>query len=320
MFVLQQGKGPGMNFTVASVASPSACVGLDLDSNGNFLSSALVLQSCDFFDSGLAVSWNLDSHAQRTLISSSFAKSSCAAAIDAANVTAFTYGSGSHSATFVVNRDRNASAVVLLGSSKINVAAAATLIFDADGALLFDSANVSLAPVKRSYTPVVGPDMLTWQCWSENLTDATPRERLKIPALAPLEQLNVTNDMTDYLFYSTVVVGLPSTTTITLDGWKSNAYLVLVDGELVASSYDASHDYDTGNTSVTMTLSKTVEGSFTLIVLSVSLGLHNSVNVGRLGSEQESKGIVGSVSLGSVDVTNNGWTMLPYLDGELKQV
>jgi len=126
--------------------------------------------------------------------------------------------------------------------------------------------------------------------------------------------------MTDYLFYSTVVVGLPATTTITLDGWKSNAYLVLVDGQLVASSYDASHDYDTGNTSVTMTLSKTVEGSFTLIVLSVSLGLHNSVNVGRLGSEQESKGIVGSVSLGSVDVTNNGWTMLPYLDGELKQV
>jgi hypothetical protein len=54
--------------------------------------------------------------------------------------------------------------------------------------------------------------------------------------------------------------------------------------------------------------------------LSVSLGLHNSVNVGRLGSEQESKGIVGSVSLGSVDITNNGWNMLPYLNGELKQV
>ena len=72
--------------------------------------------------------------------------------------------------------------------------------------------------------------------------------------------------------------------------------------------------------SVTVNLSKPLQGTFTLVVLSVSLGLHNSVNVGRLGSEQESKGIVGSVSLGSVDITNNGWTMLPFLDGELKQV
>ena len=75
-----------------------------------------------------------------------------------------------------------------------------------------------------------------------------------------------------------------------------------------------------GNMSVTVNLSKPLQGTFTLVVLSVSLGLHNSVNVGRLGSEQESKGIVGSVSLGSVDITNNGWTMLPFLDGELKQV
>ena len=158
MWLLQQGKGPGMNFTIASVASPAACVGLDLDSNGNFLSSALVLQSCDFFDSGLSVSWNLDTHSQRTLVSSSFAKTSCASSVDAANVTAFTYGSRDHSATFVVNRDSNSSAVFLWGGAQHNIAAAATLIFDADAALLFDSANVSLTPVTRRYTPVVGPD------------------------------------------------------------------------------------------------------------------------------------------------------------------
>jgi hypothetical protein len=167
---------------------------------------------------------------------------------------------------------------------------------------------------------VVGPDMLTWQCWSENLTQTSQRERLFTPSLAPLEQLNVTNDGTDYLFYTTVVVDLPPTTSISFDGWRSNAYIVLADGQQVASSYEASHDYDIGNFSVTLSLSKTLQGTFTLIILSVSLGLHNSVNVGRLGSEQESKGIVGSVSLGSVDITNNGWTMLPYLNGELKQV
>ena len=171
-----------------------------------------------------------------------------------------------------------------------------------------------------SYTPVVAPDMLTWQCWSENLTATPQRGRLNVPALSPLEQLNVTDDATDYLFYTTVVTYLPPSSTITFDGWKSNAYLVFADGVLVGSSFDASHDYDTGKMNVTLTLSRVLQDTFTLAILSVSLGLHNSVNVGRLGSEQESKGIVGSVMMGSTDVTNNGWTMLPFLDGELKQV
>jgi len=162
--------------------------------------------------------------------------------------------------------------------------------------------------------------MLQWQCWSENLTSTPQRGRLSVPALSPLEQLNVTGDATDYLFYSTVVVDLPASSSITLDGWKSNAYLVFANGELVASSFDASHDYDIGNMTVTLALARPLQDTFTLTILSVSLGLHNSVNVGRLGSEQESKGIVGSVVLGSTDLTNNGWTMLPFLDGELKQV
>jgi hypothetical protein len=98
-----------------------------------------------------------------------------------------------------------------------------------------------------------------WQCWSENLTDSAEREKIKVPSLAPLEQLNVTNDSTDYLFYSTVVVDLPATTSITLDGWRSNAYIVMADGEIVASFHDASHDYDTGNISFTVPLSKTLQ-------------------------------------------------------------
>jgi hypothetical protein len=319
---IQQGKGPGMKFTIASVLNPSTCLALDLDSNGNFLSSSLLLLSCDFYDSGLSVSWNLDTQSQPTLISNSFAQSSCLSAIENATVTAFTYGSGSDTVSFIVNRDTNSSANVLWSTGgRYTVAAAATIILDGAGAVLYDSSNVSAVPVERTYTPVVGSDMLTWQCWSENLTETNQRQQFRFPALSPLEQLNVTNDQTDYLLYSTYVVNLfPSTTSITFDGWKSNAYIVLADGEVVGSTFEASHDYDTGNHTVTMQLAKTISGSFMLQILSVSLGLHNSVNVGRLGSEQESKGIVGSVSLGSVDITNNGWNMLPYLNGELKQV
>ncbi len=151
LWLVQQGKGPGMGHTVTSVASPGLCAGLDLDSNGNFLSSGLVLMSCDFFDSGLAVSWNIDPQSQPSEISSSFAKTSCISAIETANVTAFTYGTGSDSATFIVNRDANASAVVLLHSKHYPIAAATTLILDSSGDVLFDSSNVSSTPVQRAY-------------------------------------------------------------------------------------------------------------------------------------------------------------------------
>jgi hypothetical protein len=319
-WLIKRSTQPGMQYIISSVASPGACIGLDLDSNGNFVSSSLLMQSCDFYDSGLAVSWSLDPAARTAQLTNSFAKSSCLSAIETANVTAFTYGSGSDSATFVVNRDIGSSARFLWSGAHYAVAPGATLILDSDGVVLFDSFNVSDTPIKRTYTPVVGSDELNWQCWSENLTATARRERVHLPNLSPLEQLNVTNDQTDYLFYSTVLVDVPPSATITIDGWRSNAYLVFANGQIVASSFEASHDYDVGKMTVTMPLSSTLQGDFTLSILSVSLGLHNSVNVGRLGSEQESKGIVGSVSIGSVDITNNGWSMLPYLDGELKQV
>jgi hypothetical protein len=90
-WLIAQGKGPGVNFTISSVAFPGLCIGLDLDSNDNFKSSALFLQSCDFFDSGLAVSWSFDAQSQPGQVSNSFAKLSCLSAIETANLTAFTY-------------------------------------------------------------------------------------------------------------------------------------------------------------------------------------------------------------------------------------
>jgi hypothetical protein len=151
LWLVQQGKGPGMNVTISSVDSPGSCIGLDLDSNGNFLSSSLVLLSCDFFDSGLAVSWNFDLQSQLTEITSSISKSVCISAIETANVTAFTYGSHPDIATFVVNRNTDASAETLWGNTRYTVAAAATLILDSAGIVLFDSSNVSSAPIQRTY-------------------------------------------------------------------------------------------------------------------------------------------------------------------------
>ena len=108
-----------MHYTISSVAlNNTLCIGLDLDSNDSFRSSSLIMQSCDFFDSGLAVSWNVDAQSQPAQLVNSYAKTSCLSAIESANVTAFTYGSGRDSATFVVNRDistfTRSSPIVLL--------------------------------------------------------------------------------------------------------------------------------------------------------------------------------------------------------------
>ena len=138
--------------TIHLLGSPDSCIGVDLDDSGALRSSQLLLLPCD--TSASAVSWKNSSAVNSYIqFAAALLPSSCASAIDAANVTAFTYGSGSSSATFIVNRDNNASAMVLWSGARYAVAAAATIIVDAAGVVLFDTSNVSAVPVKRTYSP-----------------------------------------------------------------------------------------------------------------------------------------------------------------------
>ena len=130
----------------------------------------------------------------------------------------------------------------------------------------------------------------------------------------PLEQLNVTQDETEYLFYTTSVYVAPPAV-LTVEGWLANTYSVFLNGSLVASQYDCSHQG--GPQSYSFNLAPNASGVANLTILSGSLGIHNGINNDQPASAQEHKGIVGNVTLAGVDITGSGWTHHPFLAGEV---
>jgi hypothetical protein len=128
---------------------------------------------------------------------------------------------------------------------------------------------------------------------------------------APLEQLSVTRDETDYLFYETNVVDLPPGAPLTWNGWRANTYSIFIDGQFVGSQNDDTHAL--GPVDYSFNLPDGYDGPHTLTILSGSLGLDSAVEP---GPSQENKGIVGSVFIEGINVTSQ-WIQRPFLTGEI---
>ncbi len=160
-----------------------------------------------------------------------------------------------------------------------------------------------------------GPGTLNWLKWSEIVPSA---EGELIIASSPLEQLNVTQDQTEYMFYTTNGLNISTGSTLTFMGWHANTYSVFIDGVLTATAQDIEHAG--GQLSQTVTLPSTLSGTHSLTILSGSLGIHAGINNQQPGTAQEKKGIVGNVSLNAIDITLREWIHRPFLTGEILQV
>jgi hypothetical protein len=144
------------------------------------------------------------------------------------NQAAYTYGG----LTFLCNDDSAVVADVTFAGTHYQLAPRSTMLI-ADGAIVFSSAAVHpddrVAHVMQS-SPVA---LSSWETWSEPL----PEYRSDQPALQtaqPVEQLQLTNDESDYCWYSsdvTIATGGAGTLTLTAAGDYVYIYL---DGILVA--------------------------------------------------------------------------------------
>jgi hypothetical protein len=141
-----------------------------------------------------------------------------------------------------------------------------------------------------------------------------------IPSTTPLEQLNITQDETEYMFYSTYNVDLPAGATVWIQGWHANTYSLFVDGKWVGASYDISHDVGSNLTQSITIPSSVAAGTHNITILSGSLGLNNGIGFEVSESSQEKKGIVGYVHVNNNDITSNTWYQRPFLGGEILQV
>jgi len=185
-----------------------------------------------------------------------------------------------------------------------------TLIDLASGVELYCSGKVNSTglPTKRNYTTI--KNNFGWLAWPENVTKLERR----CPSSRPLEQLSVTEDESDYLFYQTSFDSKPGNLSLIVRSRKANAMLAFVDAELHSNASNNQHGY--GDISFKLSISTSDTKTQQLSLLSVNLGINNYFGPGTF----DFKGITGSVTLQSTDITDGQWLHQARLEGEILKV
>ena len=176
---------------------------------------------------------------------------------------------------------------------------------------VFNSGKVhsSGLPTERVYTSLSGK--FPWRVWQENVSSLQGA----FTAGHPLEQLNVTNDLSDYLFYQTMITGSETGKVDLVIGSRiANSFLAFVDGQLQSVGGYCTHDK--GDMTYTLSVDTEEGRQQQLTLLSVSLG----VNTHTLPGEFDLKGVTGGVVLGGKNITEGKWQHRAKLAGEIMNV
>ena len=180
--------------------------------------------------------------------------------------------------------------------------------------ILYDSSKINYEALhtNRVYSQLK-VRMDPFVAWSESVKDIT---KDAVTEKHPLEQLRVTQDETEYLFYQTKVTNPVIDKVdheLMVETRKANALLIFKDGNFEGAVDN--HDNITGFTKLTFNIQSNGQ-PFHLTILSVSLGLTFAVEANFI----EQKGIVGKVSINGADITNQIWSHRPKLTGEILRV
>ena len=201
-----------------------------------------------------------------------------------------------------------------------------TVLIMQGGKLVFNTSAVQPVNVQRVNTPVWDAP-LEWQVWSEGPYSASSTATglaagLPIYHFArPVEQLNITQDLTEYCWYSTMFTTSASLTAanLTIDSGTAQSFLAYIDGSYVGTCYNQVKNWPgTAEWLCTIQVGAVEAGSHTLSLLSSALGIENGMNPGEIPYATHYKGIRsnGHISIGSLNITTSDWTLRPYLTGE----
>ena len=228
---------------------------------------------------------------------------------------AFVYDNGGARIVFIQN-SASIQLVVEYENMKFTMQPMSIMMMDEMNNILYDSSKVNTTGlhVKRVY--INGKTKMDpFVAWSETVEDIYKGAVIEDH---PLEQLGVTQDETDYLFYQIEVAGPFSNKSmfeLIIQSRKANSLLVFMDKEFLAANDN--HDHSAGDFNQTFIyIGKINDKGFNLTILSVSLGLNNGIQPGFV----EQKGIVGNVSLNGADITHKKWLHRPKLTGEILKV
>ena len=258
--------------------------------------------------------WSLTSGAGPNLVSASPGNLCATAAVVGSAASAYVYGTGVGSITFLVNTGTlnqtvswNGAVYALPGNSVV--------LLDHQGTALFDTSAVSAdgVPTQRVIEDIYNSSSLSWEYYSESLAypDAVPSSTGH-----PIEQLNVTRDISEYLVYEARSASFGNGI-LNIPSRKANAFLVFVDGVLVGQPYDAQHDM--GDVSFTVPIVGITNAAHRLTLVSVSLGVNNGIANQQPASSQDRKGIVGPLTVGGAAI-GGSWFHRTALSGEIASV
>ena len=228
---------------------------------------------------------------------------------------AFIYDNDAGRIVFIQN-SASVELVVEYDNMKFTMQQMSIIVLDKMNTILYDSSKVNSTGlrIKRVYTHDK-TKMNPFVAWSESVEDITKGAMIE---QHPLEQLGVTQDETDYLFYQVEVAGAlinDSQFELIVQTRKANSLLVFM-GERFVATLD-NHDHATGDFNMTFIYIGNVnKNGANFTILSVSLGLNNGIQPGFV----EQKGIVGNVTFNGADITNHKWLHRPKLTGEILQV
>ncbi|KAJ0591245.1 putative beta-galactosidase [Helianthus annuus] len=220
-------------------------------------------------------------------------------------------------AAFLANYHINSSTTVRFRNNRYDLPPWSITILPDCKTVAFNTAQVGSKTSAVNWLPT-NVNKLVWQTFNEDVASVDSDSRMAVSGL--LDQLSVTRDASDYLWYSTGVVinpselhGVPS---LTVES-EGHALHVFVNGKLAGSAFGNGENKKikfTGNANLQAGMNK-------IQLLSVTVGLQN--NGPRF--ELSKTGVLGPVVLhgvgrGSRDITHQKWSYQVGLKGESKNL
>ena len=158
-----------------------------------------------------------------------------------------------------------------------------TVLILQNGKLVFNSSAVQPVNVQRVNTPVWDAP-LEWQVWSEGPYSFSQSPSTSVGGIPvtrtprPIEQLNITRDLTDYCWYTTIVdvPSAMSSATLSVDASSANSLLAFLNGEYVGQCEDHRKEGTVDPVQCNVTVGAVEAGQLELSILSVSFGIGNA--------------------------------------------
>jgi len=219
-------------------------------------------------------------------------------------------GTGSSAISFLSNNQGHSVSVQYQGRT-YELAPHSTSVLDGLGSVIYSSDKIiqdDLSMLTSNLSvQTIAP--FNWKQWSEFQANSVPL----IKEAYPHEQLNLTRDLTQYMYYSTTVHAANSgETTLKLGTYHGNILLVYVNdvyqGQVVNS------DNGPGNVTLSLPIFFHTAGYHELKILSVSLGM--SPYVDSLSAFTVPLKGIRSAFMGDQNITSQTWFHRPFLAGE----